>query len=167
MVITLLFCLSASSQGGCFDPLGQNFPSQQPTASPASLDPKLPTYPSQFTPASQTQFPPEMAAAGPQGLVFGAQRGAFPGGTTGMGLRPGGTRPQGMSTPLRLSPNQLRLQLQQRLQGPQQVRTQRRWFRSISCRLRAMVRILTPSFDFAPLPSFRPSDLSSRTGWPA
>uniref|UniRef100_A0A8C4E9X4 Nuclear receptor coactivator 1 n=1 Tax=Dicentrarchus labrax TaxID=13489 RepID=A0A8C4E9X4_DICLA len=111
-------------QGGCFDPLPQNFPTQQPTASPVSMDPKLPTYPSQFTPASQAQFPPELVTVGPQGLGFGAPRGAFPGGTTGIGLRPGMTRPQGMGTQLRLPPNQLRLQLQQRLQGPQQVRTQ-------------------------------------------
>ncbi|XP_069370986.1 nuclear receptor coactivator 1 isoform X2 [Paralichthys olivaceus] len=107
-------------QGGCFDPLPQNFPTQQPTATPVSLDPKLPSYPSQFTPAPQTQFPPELATVGPQALGFGAPRGTFPGGT-GMGLRPGMTRPQGMGTQLRLPPNQLRLQLQQRLQGPQQL----------------------------------------------
>uniref|UniRef100_A0AAQ5WXF1 Nuclear receptor coactivator 1 n=1 Tax=Amphiprion ocellaris TaxID=80972 RepID=A0AAQ5WXF1_AMPOC len=108
-------------QGGCFDPLPQNFPSQQPTATPVSMDPKLPTYPSQFTPAPQAQFPSELATVGPQGLGFGAPRGPFPGGTTGMGLRPGMTRPQGVGTQLRLPPNQLRLQLQQRLQGPQQL----------------------------------------------
>uniref|UniRef100_UPI0037E811F5 nuclear receptor coactivator 1 n=1 Tax=Semicossyphus pulcher TaxID=241346 RepID=UPI0037E811F5 len=108
-------------QGGCFDPMPQNFPTQQPTASPVPLDPKLPTYPSQFTPAPQAPFPPELATVGPQGLGFGAPRGAFPAGTTGMGLRPGLTRPQGINTQLRLPPNQLRLQLQQRLQGPQQL----------------------------------------------
>ncbi|KAM7368407.1 hypothetical protein PAMP_014629 [Pampus punctatissimus] len=108
-------------QGGCFDPLPQNFPTQQPTANPVSMDPKLPTYPSPFTPAPQVQFPPELATVGPQGLGFGAPRGAFPGGTAGIGLRPGMTRPQGMGTQLRLPPNQLRLQLQQRLQGPQQL----------------------------------------------
>ncbi|XP_071324004.1 nuclear receptor coactivator 1 isoform X2 [Trachinotus anak] len=107
-------------QGGCFDPLPQNFQTQQPTATPVSMDPKVPTYPSQFTPAPQAQFPPELATVGPQGLGFGAPRGAFPGGT-GMGLRPGMTRPQGLGTQLRLPPNQLRLQLQQRLQGPQQL----------------------------------------------
>lgn len=119
----MLKIMSNSLQGGCFDPLGQNFPTQQPTASPASMDPKLPTYSSQFTPASQTQFPPELATVGPQGLVFGAPRGTFPGATPSIGLRPGVARPQGMGTPLRMSPNQLRLQLQQRLQGPQQVKT--------------------------------------------
>ncbi|XP_068198362.1 nuclear receptor coactivator 1 isoform X2 [Antennarius striatus] len=113
-------------QGGCFDPLAQTFPSQQPTSTPASLDPKPPTYPSQFTPVSQTQFPQELATVGQQGLGFGAPRGAYPGGTTGVGLRPGMTRPQGMATQLRLSPNQLRLQLQQRLQGPQQAQLQNR-----------------------------------------
>lgn len=107
-------------QGGCFDPLPQNFPPQQPTATPVSIDPKLPTYPSQFTPAPQAPFPPELGTVGAQGLGFGAPRGAFPGGT-GMGLRPGMTRPQGMGNPVRLPPNQLRLQLQQRLQGPQQL----------------------------------------------
>uniref|UniRef100_A0A4W6EUD1 Nuclear receptor coactivator 1 n=1 Tax=Lates calcarifer TaxID=8187 RepID=A0A4W6EUD1_LATCA len=107
-------------QGGCFDPLPQNFPTQQPTASPVSMDPKLPTYSSQFTPAPQAQFPPELATVGPQGVGFGAPRGAFPGGTA-IGLRPGMTRPQGMGTQIRLPPNQLRLQLQQRLQAPQQL----------------------------------------------
>uniref|UniRef100_A0A3B4TJK1 Nuclear receptor coactivator 1 n=1 Tax=Seriola dumerili TaxID=41447 RepID=A0A3B4TJK1_SERDU len=109
-------------QGGCFDPLPQNFQTQQPTATPVSMDPKVPTYPSQFTPAPQAQFPPELATVGPQGLGFGAPRGAFPGGM-GMGLRPGMTRPQGIGTQLRLPPNQLRLQLQQRLQGPQQLQS--------------------------------------------
>lgn len=85
------------------------------------MDPKLPSYPSQFTPASQAQLPPELATVGPQGQGFGAPQAAFPVGTTGMGLRPGPMRAQGPQ--LRLSPNQLRLQLQQRLQGPQQVRT--------------------------------------------
>ncbi|XP_075315826.1 nuclear receptor coactivator 1 isoform X2 [Odontesthes bonariensis] len=108
-------------QSGCFDPLPQNFPPQQPTATPVSMDPKLPTYPSQFTPAQQAQFTPELATVGPQGLGFRAPLGAFPGGNTNMGLRPGMTRPQGMAPQLRLPPNQLRLQLQQRLQGPQQL----------------------------------------------
>ncbi|KAM6991968.1 nuclear receptor coactivator 1 [Tautogolabrus adspersus] len=106
-------------QGGCFDTLPQTFPTQQPTASPVTLDPKLPTYPSQFTPAPPAQFPPELAVVGPQGLGFGTPRAAFPAGATGMGLRPGMTRPQGVNPQLRLPPNQLRLQLQQRLQGPQ------------------------------------------------
>ncbi|XP_047184485.1 nuclear receptor coactivator 1 isoform X3 [Scophthalmus maximus] len=108
-------------QGGCYDPLPQTFPTQQPTASPVSMDPKLPAYPSQFTPAPQAQFPLELVATvGPQGLGFGAPRGAFPGGM-GLGLRPGVTRPQGLGPQLRLPPNQLRLQLQQRLQGQQQL----------------------------------------------
>lgn len=110
-----------SFQSGCFDPLGQSFPNQQPTVSPVPMDPKLPSYPSQFTPASQVQLPPELATVGPQGQGFGAPQAAFPVGTAGIGLRPGVMRPQGPQ--LRLSPNQLRLQLQQRLQGPQQVRT--------------------------------------------
>ncbi|XP_071058029.1 nuclear receptor coactivator 1 [Pseudochaenichthys georgianus] len=105
-------------QGGCFDPNPPTFSTQQPPAPPGSMDPKLPSYPSQFTAA---QFPPELVAAGPQGLGFGAPRGAFPGGTTGIGIRPGMTRPQGGVPALRLPPNTLRLQLQQRLQGPQQL----------------------------------------------
>uniref|UniRef100_A0A3B5MYS6 Uncharacterized protein n=1 Tax=Xiphophorus couchianus TaxID=32473 RepID=A0A3B5MYS6_9TELE len=102
-------------QGGCFDPFPQNFPPQQSTATPVSMDPKLLSYTSQFPPASQAPFPPELAAVGQQGVTFGAPCGAFP-----MGLRPGMTGPQGMGPQLRLPPNQLRLQLQQRLQGPQQ-----------------------------------------------
>lgn len=66
-----------------------------------------------------------MAAVGPQVMGFGNPRGAFPGGTAVVGMRLAMTRPQGMGTQLRLPPNQLRLQLQQRLQGPQQVRAQR------------------------------------------
>ncbi|KAF7230825.1 nuclear receptor coactivator 1 isoform X1 [Nothobranchius furzeri] len=109
-------------QGGCFDPFPQNFLSQQPTATPVPMDSKAPTYTSQLTPASQ--FPPELAVAGQQGQGFGAPRGAFPGGTAGVGLRPGMTRPTGtgLGVQVRLPPNQLRLQLQQRLQGPQQNR---------------------------------------------
>ncbi|XP_054910477.1 nuclear receptor coactivator 1-like isoform X3 [Poeciliopsis prolifica] len=103
-------------QGGCFDPFPQNVPPQQPTATPVSIDPKPPTYPSKFPLASQALFPPELAAVGQQGVTFGAPRGAFP-----LGLRPGMTRPQGIGPQLRLLPNQLRLQLQQRLQGPQQL----------------------------------------------
>ncbi|KAM4529834.1 nuclear receptor coactivator 1 isoform 2-T2 [Fundulus diaphanus] len=110
-----------SPQGGCFDPFPQNFPPQQPTATPVSLDPKPPTFTFQFPPASQASFPPELAAVGQQGVAFGAPCGAFPGGPAGGGLRPGVTRAQGMGPQLRLPPNQLRLQLQQRLQGPQQL----------------------------------------------
>uniref|UniRef100_A0A674N5L1 Nuclear receptor coactivator 1 n=1 Tax=Takifugu rubripes TaxID=31033 RepID=A0A674N5L1_TAKRU len=106
-------------QSGCFDPSGQSFLTQQPAVSPVAMDTKLPSYPSQFTPASQAQLPPELATVGPQGQGFGVPRAAFPGGATGVGLRQGVMRPQGPQ--LRLSPNQLRLQLQQRLQAPQQV----------------------------------------------
>ncbi|XP_055005197.1 nuclear receptor coactivator 1 isoform X2 [Boleophthalmus pectinirostris] len=106
-------------QGGCFDPLPQTFPTQQPTATPVSLDPKLPSYPSQFTPTPQ--FAPEMAAVGTPVLGFGNPRGGFPGGTASLGLRQPMNRAPGISTQLRQPPNQLRLQLQQRLQGPQQM----------------------------------------------
>lgn len=121
MIIQLknnIFLYHVFYQSGCFDPLSQSFPTQQHTVSPVPMDPKLPSYPSQFTPAS---LPPELATVGPQGQGFGAPQAAFPVGTTGIGLRPGVIRPQGPQ--LRLAPNQLRLQLQQRLQGPQQVRT--------------------------------------------
>lgn len=95
------------------EPLLQTFPPQQPTATP------VPTYPSQLATAPQPSFISELVAAGPQGLGFGALRGAFPAATASVGLRV--PRPQGVGPPLRLPPNQLRLQLQQRVQGPQQV----------------------------------------------
>uniref|UniRef100_A0A8C6UKH2 Nuclear receptor coactivator 1 n=1 Tax=Neogobius melanostomus TaxID=47308 RepID=A0A8C6UKH2_9GOBI len=106
-------------QGGCFEPVPQTFPTQQSTATPVSLDPKLPSYPSQFTAAPP--FAPEMAAVGPQVMSFGTPRGAFPGGTASVGVRQAMNRPQVMGPQLRQAPNQLRLQLQQRLQGPQQM----------------------------------------------
>ncbi|XP_057678210.1 nuclear receptor coactivator 1 [Corythoichthys intestinalis] len=109
-------------QGGCFDPLAQNFPLQQVTAPPLTLDSKPPSYPSQFTPP--IQFSPELAAVGQQALAFAPARATLLSAatTTVVGVRPGMVRPpQGMSPQLRLPPNQLRLQLQQRLQGPQQL----------------------------------------------
>lgn len=103
-------------QSGCLEPVTQTFPqSQPPTTVP--IDPKLPSYPSQF-PTSPSQFPAEMGTA--QGMSFGAPRMAFPG-NVGMTVRPGMNRAHGVPNQLRLPPNQLRLQLQQRLQGPQQV----------------------------------------------
>lgn len=109
-------------QGGCYDLMPQSFPTQQVTATGLSLDPKLPSYTSQFTPPAQ--FPAELATVGQQqALGYGAPRGTFLGGAAVAGLRPGVSRPpQGMGPQPRLPPNQLRLQLQQRLQGPQQVR---------------------------------------------
>ncbi|XP_077600338.1 nuclear receptor coactivator 1 [Stigmatopora nigra] len=111
-------------QGGCFDPLGQNFALQQVSAPPLALESKPPSYPSQFTPP--IPFSPELAAAGQQALAFAPARGALLGAAStapAVGLRPGMVRPavQGMGPQLRLPPNQLRLQLQQRLQGPQQL----------------------------------------------
>ncbi|XP_023808907.1 nuclear receptor coactivator 1 isoform X1 [Oryzias latipes] len=100
-------------QGGCLEPSLQTSPPQQPTATP------VPTYPSQLATAPQPSFLSELVAAGPQGLGFGALRGAFPAATASVGLRV--PRPQGVGPPLRLPPNQLRLQLQQRVQGPQQL----------------------------------------------
>ncbi|XP_077365998.1 nuclear receptor coactivator 1 [Festucalex cinctus] len=120
-------------QGGCYDPMPPNFPTQQQVSAtpPLPLDPKLlPSYPSQFAPPAQ--FPAELATMGQQQqqalLGFGAPRGPFLGGGPAAaaavaGLRPGMSArpPQGMAAQLRLPPNQLRLQLQQRLQGPQQL----------------------------------------------
>uniref|UniRef100_A0A673L727 Nuclear receptor coactivator 1-like n=1 Tax=Sinocyclocheilus rhinocerous TaxID=307959 RepID=A0A673L727_9TELE len=96
-------------QCGCLEPVTQTFPQSQPPT-PVPMDPKLPSYPSQF-PTSPSQFPAEMGTA--QGMSFGAPRMAFPG-NVGMTVRPGMNRAPGV-------PNQLRLQLQQRLQGPQQL----------------------------------------------
>ncbi|XP_026146491.1 nuclear receptor coactivator 1-like isoform X1 [Carassius auratus] len=103
-------------QSGCLEPVTQNFPQSQPPT-PVPMDPKLPSYPSQF-PTSPSQFPAEMGTA--QGMSFGAPRMPFPG-NVGMAVRPGMNRAPGVPNQLRLPPNQLRLQLQQRLQGPQQL----------------------------------------------
>uniref|UniRef100_A0A672PU86 Nuclear receptor coactivator 1-like n=1 Tax=Sinocyclocheilus grahami TaxID=75366 RepID=A0A672PU86_SINGR len=103
-------------QCGCLEPVTQTFPQSQPPT-PVPMDPKLPSYPSQF-PTSPSQFPAEMGTA--QGMSFGAPRMAFPG-NVGMTVRPGMNRAPGVPNQLRLPPNQLRLQLQQRLQGPQQL----------------------------------------------
>ncbi|XP_052391006.1 nuclear receptor coactivator 1-like isoform X2 [Carassius gibelio] len=103
-------------QGGCLEPVTQTFPQSQPPT-PVPMDPKLPSYPSQF-PTSPSQFPAEMGTA--QGMSFGAPRMAFPG-NVGVTVRPGMNRAPGVPNQLRLPPNQLRLQLQQRLQGPQQL----------------------------------------------
>ncbi|XP_028296345.1 nuclear receptor coactivator 1 isoform X2 [Gouania willdenowi] len=90
------------------DKLVQTFPPQQPPP----FDPKLLSFSSQFSP---THFPPEVAPL-QQPLGFGAPRATFPTGASGV------ARPQGAGPLVRLPPNQLRLQLQQRLQGPQQTR---------------------------------------------
>uniref|UniRef100_A0A8C2I311 Nuclear receptor coactivator 1 n=1 Tax=Cyprinus carpio TaxID=7962 RepID=A0A8C2I311_CYPCA len=103
-------------QSGCLEPVTQTFPQSQPPT-PVPMDPKLPSYPSQF-PTSPSQFPAEMGTA--QGMSFGSPRMAFPG-NVGMTVRPGMNRAPGVPNQLRLPPNQLRLQLQQRLQGPQQL----------------------------------------------
>ncbi|XP_051951433.1 nuclear receptor coactivator 1-like isoform X2 [Xyrauchen texanus] len=101
-------------QSGCLDPVTQSFP-QPPT--PVPMDHKLPTYPSQF-PTSPSQFSAEMGTT--QGMNFGAPRMLFPG-NVGIAVRPVINRAPGVPNQLRLPPNQLRLQLQQRLQSPQQL----------------------------------------------
>uniref|UniRef100_A0A672PS58 Nuclear receptor coactivator 1 n=1 Tax=Sinocyclocheilus grahami TaxID=75366 RepID=A0A672PS58_SINGR len=103
-------------QSGCLEPVTQTFSQSQPPT-PVPMDPKLPSYPSQF-PTSPSRFPAEMGTA--QGMSFGAPRMAFPG-NVGMTVRLGMNRAPGVPNQLRLPPNQLRLQLQQRLQGPQQL----------------------------------------------
>ncbi|XP_051581114.1 nuclear receptor coactivator 1-like isoform X1 [Myxocyprinus asiaticus] len=95
-------------QSGCLEPVTQSFPQPQPPT-PVPMDPKLPSYPSQFS--------AEMGTT--QGMSFGAPRMLFPG-NVGIAVRPGINRAPGVPNQLRLPPNQLRLQLQQRLQGPQQ-----------------------------------------------
>ncbi|XP_035380061.1 nuclear receptor coactivator 1 isoform X2 [Electrophorus electricus] len=100
-------------QSGCLDQITQRYAPPQSPASVA-LDPKLPGYLPQFS-TSPPQFPPEMAGA--QGMGFGGPRLPFP----GVGVRPALSRVPGMPSPARVPPNQLRLQLQQRLQGPQQL----------------------------------------------
>ncbi|KAG9347571.1 hypothetical protein JZ751_005140 [Albula glossodonta] len=102
-------------QGGCLDSVSQRFPVQPPQTAPLPVDPKLPSYPSQFPPSS-SQFPPEMGRT--QGMGFGTPRPPFPSGMN-MALRPSMARAPGL-------PNQLRLQLQQRLQGQQQLLQQNR-----------------------------------------
>ncbi|KAK1796067.1 hypothetical protein P4O66_008855 [Electrophorus voltai] len=100
-------------QSGCLDQITQRYAPPQSPASVA-LEPKLPGYLPQFS-TSPPQFPPEMAGA--QGMGFGGPRLPFP----GVGVRPALSRVPGMPSPARVPPNQLRLQLQQRLQGPQQL----------------------------------------------
>ncbi|XP_038626771.1 nuclear receptor coactivator 1 isoform X2 [Tachyglossus aculeatus] len=116
-------------QGGGVEVLGEGF-QPPPAPQPALLDPKpgmyAQPYPSSASPAAAAAA----AAAAFQGLsrqkpTFGpgpgqgpAPRGAFP---TAMGLQP---RPPGSRAPT--ASNQLRLQLQQRLQGQQQLMHQNR-----------------------------------------
>ncbi|XP_033860163.3 nuclear receptor coactivator 1 isoform X1 [Acipenser ruthenus] len=90
-------------QGGGLDPLQERFPPQPPQLDPMLLDSKPPGYPPQFSPGLQQ----------PQRPGFRALQGGFPG-VVGIGLRPGMAIAPSV-------PNQLRLQLQQRLQGPQQM----------------------------------------------
>ncbi|KAB5517277.1 hypothetical protein PHYPO_G00187800 [Pangasianodon hypophthalmus] len=98
-------------QSGCLDQITQRFTQPQPSA-------PVPSYPSQF-PTSPSQFPAEMST--PQGMSFGASRVPFPSNVGMNPMRPGMNRAPGMPTQMRLPPNQLRLQLQQRVQGPQQL----------------------------------------------
>ncbi|XP_028857877.1 nuclear receptor coactivator 1 isoform X1 [Denticeps clupeoides] len=107
-------------QGGCLDPMVQRFPTQLPPIPTMPMEAKLPSYPSQF-PSAPPQFPTDMGG-GTQGVGFAAPpRGAAFPGNMGMQMRPGAPRASGIPNQLRLPPNQLRLQLQQRVQGPQQL----------------------------------------------
>ncbi|KAI5094367.1 nuclear receptor coactivator 1 isoform X1, partial [Silurus meridionalis] len=98
-------------QSGCLDQITQRFNQAQPTTPVPSYLPQFPTSPS--------QFPAEISTA--QGMSFGAPRLPFPGNMGMNPMRPGMTRAPGMPLQMRLPPNQLRLQLQQRVQGPQQL----------------------------------------------
>ncbi|XP_060770210.1 nuclear receptor coactivator 1 isoform X3 [Neoarius graeffei] len=98
-------------QSGCLDQITQRFTQPQPST-------PVPSYPSQF-PTSPSQFPAEINTT--QGMSFGAPRVPFPGNVGMNTMRPGMNRAPGMPTQMRLPPNQLRLQLQQRVQGPQQL----------------------------------------------
>uniref|UniRef100_W5UMC1 Nuclear receptor coactivator 1 n=1 Tax=Ictalurus punctatus TaxID=7998 RepID=W5UMC1_ICTPU len=98
-------------QSGCLDQITQRFTQAQPST-------PVPSYPSQF-PTSPSQFPAEMSTT--QGMSFGPSRVPFPSNVNMNPMRPGITRAPGMPTQMRLPPNQLRLQLQQRVQGPQQL----------------------------------------------
>ncbi|XP_062858090.1 nuclear receptor coactivator 1 isoform X2 [Trichomycterus rosablanca] len=97
-------------QSGCLDQITQRFAQPQPST------PGVPSYPSQF-PTSPSQFPNGTT----QGMTFGASRVTFPGNVSMNSMRPVMNRTPGMPSQMRLPPNQLRLQLQQRLQGPQQL----------------------------------------------
>ncbi|XP_062406996.1 nuclear receptor coactivator 1 isoform X2 [Sardina pilchardus] len=103
-------------QGGCLEPILQRLPTQPSSSSSVTMDPKLTAYSAPF-PQGPPQFPSELG--GVRGFGLGSPRGTFHGGMT---LRPGMPRSPTTSNELRLPPNQLRLQLQQRLQGPQQNR---------------------------------------------
>ncbi|KAK2845990.1 hypothetical protein Q7C36_010844 [Tachysurus vachellii] len=98
-------------QSGCLDQITQRFAQPQPST-------PLPSYPSQF-PNSSSQFTAEINTT--QGMNFGSPRGSFPGNVGMNQMRPGMNRAPVMSSQIRLPPNQLRLQLQQRVQGPQQM----------------------------------------------
>ncbi|XP_048106959.1 nuclear receptor coactivator 1 [Alosa alosa] len=106
-------------QGGCLEPILQRLPTQPSSASSVTTDPKLTAYSAPFPlkSSSPPQFPSDLGGA--HGFGLGSPRGTFHG---GMALRPGMPRTPTTSNQLRLPPNQLRLQLQQRLQGPQQNR---------------------------------------------
>ncbi|KAM9495592.1 nuclear receptor coactivator 1 isoform 3-T3 [Clarias gariepinus] len=98
-------------QSGCLDQITQRFNQPQPST-------PVPSYLSQF-PTSPSQFPAEMNTI--QGISFAASHGPFPGSVGMTPMRPGLNRAPGVPVQMRLPPNQLRLQLQQRVQGPQQL----------------------------------------------
>ncbi|XP_031436940.1 nuclear receptor coactivator 1 isoform X2 [Clupea harengus] len=103
-------------QGGCLEPMAQRVPTQPSSAPSMTMDPKLPAYSAPFS-QGPPGFPTDMAGA--HGFGLGSPRGSFQG---VMALRPGLSRAPTTPSLLRMAPNQLRLQLQQRLQGPQQNR---------------------------------------------
>ncbi|TSL47667.1 Nuclear receptor coactivator 1 [Bagarius yarrelli] len=98
-------------QSGCLDQINQRFAQAQPSTN-------VPSYPPQF-PTSPSHFPSDMNTT--QGRNFGPTRSPFTGNVGMTPVRPAVNRAAGMQLQMRLPPNQLRLQLQQRVQGPQQL----------------------------------------------
>ncbi|KAL2082796.1 hypothetical protein ACEWY4_022614 [Coilia grayii] len=104
-------------QAGCVEPVTQRLSTQPLAGLNMPMDTKLPSYSEPF-PQASPQFPTDMGGVA-QGFGLDSPRGALPGAVT---MRPAMPRAPATPSQLRLPPNQLRLQLQQRLQGPQQNR---------------------------------------------
>ncbi|XP_029452051.1 nuclear receptor coactivator 1 isoform X2 [Rhinatrema bivittatum] len=113
-------------QGGGLEALSERFPPQQ-SAPPVMMDQKPGMYPQPYSSASpSTSLPSPFVGMLRQKTTFGPMpvqvppppRGAYP---TSMGMQPRQTLNRPASVP-----NQLRLQLQQRLQGQQQLLHQNR-----------------------------------------
>ncbi|XP_028653018.2 nuclear receptor coactivator 1 [Erpetoichthys calabaricus] len=102
-------------QGGCISSVPDHLPSQLTSSVPVLIDSKPTSYPTQFHTGSP-QFASDLSQQ--QSAGFGTPRAGMLG-TVGIPPRPVIARAPGM-------PNQLRLQLQQRIQGQQQLMHQNR-----------------------------------------